>query len=668
MSDETVISPGPYFRLTPGTRLNGIYEIDRYITSGGMGEIYRGRAVVTGDVVAIKTVRPDLAQNDTALALFRKEAASLHNLYNEAIVRYFVFTIDPVLGIPYLAMEFVEGESLSDILRRGALGTPDICVLMRRLALGLQAAHQLGIVHRDLSPDNVLVPGGDVSRAKIIDFGIARSPLGEGTLIGSGFAGKMNYVSPEQLGLFGGEVGPPSDIYSLGLVMAEAARGKILDMGHSHVEVIDRRRRVPDLAGIDPDLRTILQRMLQPNPKDRPQSMAEIAAWVPKVAPSGGRRWLLAGAAAIVLIAGGLGAALLTGTLDLGGLWPRTGGEPGQRAAEPASPNRTNEAARLAPEPPVFPPELPPARPEPRQEPLQGPRQEPRTETARRESPPVDGPRQDAPRQDASRQDAPRQDPQRQEESRLEEPPPERPRNDPALAHLPPPSGSPEAPPSQGRQRRETSLDQVRDFLRGYSGGQCFFITPVTLAMNEATIEAFGSTPAPFMAFDEAFQRTLGFEPEINLRQITAAQCPLVDYLARQGAQRGAAKPALSLKADTLRSGDELVVTSDTKADRTVELLLISDEGTVHSLAAYAKKAGDALTAKLRVVGNERSADAQPQLVVALASHRPLAGAMAAVKAGGISADRFFKLVSEDAAKSGPIGISVKYFKLSNGA
>ncbi len=317
MSEETIIVAAPNGRLPPGTRLNGLYEVEAFITSGGMGDIYRGRAIVTRDAVAIKTIRPDMARNEMALSLFRKEASSLHNLHHEAIVRYFVFTNDPVLGIPYLAMEFVEGEALSDILRRGALGTEEIRVLMHRLALGLQAAHQHGIIHRDLSPDNILVPEGDVSRAKIIDFGIARSPLGDGTLIGSGFAGKMNYVSPEQLGLFGGEVGPRSDIYSLGLVIAEAARGKHLDMGTSHVEVIEKRRRVPEISGIDPILRQILQRMLQPNPKDRPASMGEIADWIPL--PVGGRRgrlWGLAGLAAVLLVAAGGGAAYLTGALD----------------------------------------------------------------------------------------------------------------------------------------------------------------------------------------------------------------------------------------------------------------------------------------------------------------------------------------------------------------
>src|SRR5262245_32810646 len=176
-------------RLSPGTRLNNIYEIDQQIGAGGMGEIYRGHVIETGDPVAVKTMLSDVVENEAALALFRKEASALHHLHHDAIVRYYVFTIEPQLRVPYLAMEFVDGRSLSEILRDGPLTFEAARSLMQRVAAGLQAAHERGIVHRDVSPDNILVPGGDVARAKIIDFGIARSTrLSQGTVIGSGFA------------------------------------------------------------------------------------------------------------------------------------------------------------------------------------------------------------------------------------------------------------------------------------------------------------------------------------------------------------------------------------------------------------------------------------------------------------------------------------------------
>ena len=148
-------------------------------------------------------------------------------------------------------MEFVDGKSLFDVMARGPMSTADVCKLCHRLASGLSAVHEAGAVHRDLSPDNIILPGGKVERAKIIDFGIARSAtIGGETLIGGSFAGKYNYVSPEQLGLFGGDVRERSDIYSLGLVLAAAMRGSPIDMGGSQMEVVEKRRAVPDLSTI----------------------------------------------------------------------------------------------------------------------------------------------------------------------------------------------------------------------------------------------------------------------------------------------------------------------------------------------------------------------------------------------------------------------------------
>ena len=105
-----------------------------------------------------------------------------------------------------------------------------------------------------------------------------------GRCIGGVFAGKYNFVSPEQLGLYGGEVTEQSDIYSLGLVMAAVLRGEPLDMSGSQVEVIEKRRSAPDLAAVDPSLRPVLESMLQPDPRDRPRGMQDIADRVAPIA------------------------------------------------------------------------------------------------------------------------------------------------------------------------------------------------------------------------------------------------------------------------------------------------------------------------------------------------------------------------------------------------
>ena len=284
--------------LAPGVRLNDTYEIDTHIASGGMGEVYRGHNIETGEPVAIKAMLPELARDEAIFALFKKEATLLGRLRHDTIVHYYSFSRDPAIGQPYLAMEFVEGQPLSERIAAGPLGVREAATLFIRIADGLAVAHEAGIVHRDLSPDNIILSGGDVRHPRIIDFGIARSVHGgDKTLVGSNFAGKFAFVSPEQLGMAGGEVTQQSDIYSLALVMAAALSGRALDMGRTNLAVIEKRRVVPDLTGIDAGLVPLLTRMLAPEPADRPADMAEVADWLraylagrpPTIAPTADR-------------------------------------------------------------------------------------------------------------------------------------------------------------------------------------------------------------------------------------------------------------------------------------------------------------------------------------------------------------------------------------------
>ena len=161
--------------LQPGTRLNDTYEIDAHVASGGMGEVYRGHNIETGEPVAIKAVLPELARDEAIFALFKKEATVLGRLRHDTIVRYYSFSRDPALGVPYLAMEFVEGIALSERIAQRPLGPREAAVLFTRVAAGLAVAHQAGVIHRDLSPDNIILSNGDVRHPRIIDFGIARS-------------------------------------------------------------------------------------------------------------------------------------------------------------------------------------------------------------------------------------------------------------------------------------------------------------------------------------------------------------------------------------------------------------------------------------------------------------------------------------------------------------
>ncbi len=269
----------PVTTVTSGTLIMGTYEIETLINSGGMGEVYRGRNIHNGELVAIKIVLPSLAHDPKIVALFQKESTTLSRLSHEAIVRYHVFTNDPTIGRPCMVMEFVSGTALSDRIEQGPMPLEDVQVMLRRVASGLDKAHRAGVVHRDLSPDNVILEENSVEHAKLIDFGIAKSTnIGAGTLLQGQFAGKFNWVSPEQLGAHGGIVDGRSDIYSLALLIAAASKGEVLKMGSSIVDAVGKRSSVPDLSGVDPQLVPLLRWMLQPDPALRIESMAKVIA------------------------------------------------------------------------------------------------------------------------------------------------------------------------------------------------------------------------------------------------------------------------------------------------------------------------------------------------------------------------------------------------------
>ncbi len=277
VSDDASQSSSLPDGLPSGTVLGDTYEVVKQIALGGMAEVYRAKNIHTEEPVAVKVVLPEFARDQTILALFKKEATILSRLHNDAIVHYHVFSVDRTMNRPFLVMEFVDGLALSDVIRNTPMAPSRVRQLMLRVAAGLSAAHQLGVVHRDLSPDNIILPDGDVSRTKIIDFGIAKAAtVGEGTLLGGKFAGKYNYVSPEQLDCSAARSPSGPNIYSLGLVLAAALLGTPLDMSGSHFDVIEKRRPSPDLSQLDPSMRSIVAGMLEPDPNRRPQTMRAI--------------------------------------------------------------------------------------------------------------------------------------------------------------------------------------------------------------------------------------------------------------------------------------------------------------------------------------------------------------------------------------------------------
>jgi hypothetical protein len=606
-------------RLAPGTKLNGIFEIDLHIASGGMGDIYRGHAIETNDEVAIKVMRTDLADNTMALALFRKEASALHYIHHDAIVRYYVFSLDPEIRRHYLAMEFVDGRPLSDILKEGPLSFDSVCHLQQRLAAGLDAAHRHGIIHRDLSPDNILIPGGDVGLAKIIDFGIARSTRGgDGTIIGSGFAGKFNYVSPEQLGLFGGDVSAKSDIYSLGLVLAECLSGRAIDMGGSQLDVIEKRRVLPDLHSVDERLWPLLERMLQSDPKDRPDSMAVVAAWRPgQAAPAadepaarqgllkgkfGGGAWrLVIGAIAVTAMLGGAGYFFAP---------QRHVDQPDDSAVRPSelNPDASADARRA--------------------------------EDARRL----------AAENLAKQQLADQEAKQRADEAaRISEATAKN-----AVSAAPPN----DRPPTDPGER-------ISRFVNTYDGGECFLVVPVTVSEGKATLEGYGSSAAPFEVLDYEFKRTNGFEATVGYHTVTPQQCAAITLVSRFRNQRGPA-PRLDISAGNLRSDGYITGTVADFGNRNLELLMVDHEGIVQSLTKLLRLAGDRGSFTINI----RRSDAGPpklQLLLAVVSAKPL-NALKPPQTGSVeigTAAQVFGRVIDEAQQSGQaLNIGVKSFNL----
>jgi tRNA A-37 threonylcarbamoyl transferase component Bud32 len=257
--------------IKAGDVLFGEYEIVEVLGAGGMGEVYKAKHRRLGEYRAIKMMHAALSGKKGANEFFLREAKALLAVRHPAVVHCHDLLSDAE-GRVYLIMEMIDGESVADLMEDGPLSPDDVVRLGARLSAGLAAAHERGVVHRDISPDNIVLPDGDVSQAKLIDFGIAKIlDEGQGTIV-EGFKGKLSYASPEQLGFFGGKIDGRSDFYSLGLVLCAASLGHPLGMGKTVVEAVDARRelqRVPD--DIPVGLRASIEPLLALDPADRPE-------------------------------------------------------------------------------------------------------------------------------------------------------------------------------------------------------------------------------------------------------------------------------------------------------------------------------------------------------------------------------------------------------------
>ncbi|HXM42660.1 MAG TPA: serine/threonine-protein kinase [Bryobacteraceae bacterium] len=280
-----------------GSLIRGKYRILGKLGQGGMATVYKALHVGFDETCALKVINQELASDLSFVKRFAQEAALTRKLHHSNAVR--VEDVDQADdGRPFMVMEFIEGESLKDVIQRQApLPVARVCSIAKQVAGALEAAHQLGMIHRDIKPGNILLTppsrGGEPEEvAKVLDFGIAKIKevhlAGGATLTRTGTSiGTPAYMSPEQaMGKTGEGLDGRADLYSLGVVMYEMLTGELPIQAESEVQMLigqissapePIRARRPDLPeGIG----AVVMRCLEKDPARRPASAAALIALI----------------------------------------------------------------------------------------------------------------------------------------------------------------------------------------------------------------------------------------------------------------------------------------------------------------------------------------------------------------------------------------------------
>ncbi len=266
-------TPSP---LDTGALLADRYQLDHPIASGGFGDVWRGTDVILARPVAIKLLRAEFAADPATLARFRDEAQHASALEHENVVRIYDYDELATERLPFLVMEYIDGPSLGEMLSGGPLEPALALDILGQAAAGLHAAHEAGLVHRDIKPQNVLLTS--TGQVKLTDFGIARAveaaPL---TMPGTLF-GTPEYLAPERAA--GGRGTQATDLYALGILAFQCLDGAPPFTG-SPVEVAMAHRDEP-MPPLPPDVpdevAALVRRLTAKDPADRPASAAQVAA------------------------------------------------------------------------------------------------------------------------------------------------------------------------------------------------------------------------------------------------------------------------------------------------------------------------------------------------------------------------------------------------------
>ncbi len=267
-------------RFTPGQIIADRYRVVALAGRGGMGEVYRAEDLKLGQIVAIKFLPASLSKDAGALARFHSEVRIARQVSHPNVCR--VFDIGDADGIPFLTMEYVDGEDLASLVRRiGRLSSDKAIEIARQVCAGLAAAHERGVIHRDLKPANLMLDG--TGKIRITDFGLAAIAASlDGTDVR---AGTPAYMAPEQLE--GKEVTAKSDLYSLGLVLYEILTGRRVFDATTLPELMKQREKSAPASpsslvrDLDPVVERVILRCLENDPARRPASALQVAAALP---------------------------------------------------------------------------------------------------------------------------------------------------------------------------------------------------------------------------------------------------------------------------------------------------------------------------------------------------------------------------------------------------
>ncbi|HZS46735.1 MAG TPA: serine/threonine-protein kinase [Blastocatellia bacterium] len=282
------------------------YRVVRSLGKGGMGHVYLAEQIRVGNRrVALKVLAPQFSSDPVYVKRFEKEAAAGRISHPNVVTVYDSrITSD---GQIYIAMEFIEGRTLEDVMSEiGALPLSRIINILKQICAGLSAAHSLGIVHRDIKPANVMLASSEIGEiAKILDFGIARAidtdPQGLKTKSGI-IMGTPAYMSPEQAeGLTGDNIDQRSDIYSLGVIFYQMLTGKLAFESNSWMETLQMHRYHPPLPpsqrrsdlNIPPSVERIVMKALSKDRANRHLTVLEFAADLDSVSTDSNSRTLV---------------------------------------------------------------------------------------------------------------------------------------------------------------------------------------------------------------------------------------------------------------------------------------------------------------------------------------------------------------------------------------